>query len=108
MTIFSSDLTWIILLPVIGALAVYATPVKTARWMALLFAALTFVLTLYSLFSRLPSGLGNLNHLNNAIDLNWIDFNLGGVHLKIDYFLGVDGLSLPMVILNALLTFLAI
>jgi NADH-quinone oxidoreductase subunit M len=110
MTIFSSDLTWIILLPVIGALAVFATPVKTARWVALATTALVFVVSLYTFFNILSAGqgFGDLQHLRDAIDLPWIDFSAGGIHLKIDYFMGVDGLSLPLVILNALLMMLAI
>ncbi len=110
MEIFKSDLTWIILLPVIGALVVYCTPVKTARWMALIFSAVVFVLSLYTLFSILGAGqgFGDINHLRDFINLPWIDFNAGTVHIKVDYSLGVDGLSLPMVILNALLTFLAV
>jgi NADH-quinone oxidoreductase subunit M len=110
MTIFSSDLTWIILLPVIGALAVYATPGKGARWTALAFSALTLVLSLITFFHLLtnPQGFGSLSNLQDSIDLSWIDFNLGGTHLKIDYFLGVDGLSMPLVLLNALLTVLSV
>jgi len=46
--------------------------------------------------------------LPDSIHTSWIDFTAGSVHFKIDYFLGVDGLSLPMVILNALLTMLAV
>jgi NADH-quinone oxidoreductase subunit M len=110
MTIFQSDLTWIILLPVIGALAVYATPVKTARWMALVFSALTLALSLYTFFSILGTGqnFGDLNHLRDSINLPWIDLKAGGIELKINYFLGVDGLNLPLIMLNALLTMLSI
>lgn len=110
MTIFSSDLTWIILLPVIGALAVYATPTKIARWVALIFSILTLVAGLVALGHVLsaPQGFGDLANLPDKIDLPWIDFSAGGIRLKVDYFLGVDGLSLPLVLLNALLTILAI
>lgn len=109
MSIFTSDLTWIILLPVIGALAVYATPVKTARWVALVFSALVFALTLGVFFRLAGSGnYGSLTNLQDAIHLPWINFNAGGVPIKVDYFLGVDGLSLPLVVLNALLTMLAV
>jgi NADH-quinone oxidoreductase subunit M len=109
-TIFSSPLTWIILLPVIGALAVYATPVKTARWLALAFSALTFVLSLYLFFNILVSGqgFGNLGALRYSFSQSWIDLHAGGIELKIDYSLGVDGLNLPLVMLNALLTMLSI
>ncbi len=108
--IFTYDLTWIILLPVIGALAVMATPKSIARWLALIFAAATFVLSMI-IFFRIAGdghGFGNLNDLKDAVQLPWINFKAGAVSIKIDYFLGVDGLSLPMVILNALLTMLAV
>jgi NADH-quinone oxidoreductase subunit M len=108
--IFASDLTWIILLPVIGALIVLATPVRIARWTALIFSAAVFVLSLVIFFRILANGqgFGDLNHLPDAVHLPWIDFNIGAVRLKIDYFLGIDGLSLPLVVLNALLTMLAV
>ena len=108
--IFTYDLTWIILLPVIGALAVLATPKSIARWLALIFAAATFVLSMI-IFFRIAGnghGFGNLNDLKDSVQLPWINFKAGAVSIKIDYFLGVDGLSLPMVILNALLTMLAV
>src|SRR5437588_4663099 len=87
-----------------------ATPKSVARWIALVFAAATFVLSM-AIFIRIAStgyNFGNLNHLADSIDLPWIDLKTGAVEFKIDYFLGIDGLSLPMVILNALLTMLAV
>jgi NADH-quinone oxidoreductase subunit M len=108
--IFTSDLTWIILLPILGALIALAVPERTARWVALVFTAATFALSLFIFFTILASGngFGDLNHLPDQIHTSWIDFNAGAVRLKIDYFLGVDGLSLPMVVLNALLSMLAV
>src|SRR5947209_5043593 len=110
--IFANYLTWIILLPVIGALAVYAIPGKNARWAALLFSAATFVLTLVVYFGILNSGsgsgFGDITHLQYYLDVPWINFQVGSVSLKIDYAVGVDGLSLPLVVLNAFLTMLAV
>jgi NADH-quinone oxidoreductase subunit M len=108
--IFANDLTWIILLPVIGALVVYATPGKSSRWAALLFSAATFVLTLFVVFGIWGSGtgFGDINHLQYYLDVPWINFQVGSVNLKIDYAVGVDGLSLPLVVLNAFLTLLAV
>ena len=37
-----------------------------------------------------------------TVQLNWIDY------FNIQYFLGVDGLSMPMVLLTALLSFICI
>src|SRR5437868_9390230 len=108
--IFTSDLTWIILLPILGALIALAVPERPARWVALGFTAATFALSLLIFFRLLASGngFGDLNHLPDQIHTSWIDFNVGAVRLKIDYFLGLDGLSLPMVVLNALLSMLAV
>src|SRR6266581_5863406 len=108
--IFNSALTWILLLPVIGALAAMVTPARFARWLALIFAAATFVLSM-ALFFRIAFNGYNFGNLNNpaySIDLPWINFTTSSFTFRINYFLGVDGLSLPMVILNALLTVLAI
>src|SRR5690348_11824423 len=107
--IFASDLTWILFLPVVGALAVMATPVRVARWVALAFAAVVFALSMAIFFRVAANGynFGDLNHLADSIHTSWISFKAGNVQFNIDYFLGVDGLSLPMVILNALLTMLA-
>jgi NADH-quinone oxidoreductase subunit M len=108
--IFSSPLTWILLLPVIGALAAMVTPARFARWLALVFAAATFVLSIVIFFNIAVNGynFGNLNSPAVSIDLPWINFTAGAFTFRINYFLGVDGLSLPLVILNALLTMLAI
>ena len=109
--IFESVLTWIILLPVIGALAAMVTPARFARWLALIFATATFVLSI-AIFFRVVVingyNFGSLNHPVESINLPWIDFTAGTFTFRINYFLGVDGLSLPLVILNALLTMLAI
>src|SRR5215467_5713593 len=109
--IFNSTLTWIIFLPVAGALVTMVTPVRFARWLALLFAAATFGLTI-AIFFRIAIfngyNFGNLNKPIESINVPWIDFTAGSFTFRINYFLGVDGLSLPMVILNGLLTLLAI
>jgi len=108
--ILSSDLTWIILLPLIGSLIVYVSPTKPARWIALAFSAATWMLSLTVFFRILGqgSGFGDLQNLPDFIHKDWINFQAGSVNFKIDYFLGIDGLSLPLVILNGLLTMLAV
>ncbi len=61
---FMSALTWILLLPVIGALAAMVTPARFARWLALIFAAATFVLSM-ALFFRIAFNGYNFGNLNN-------------------------------------------
>src|SRR5215469_494036 len=108
--ILQSDLTWIILLPVIGSIVVYMLPAKLARWAALVFSATTLVITLWVFLSILQTGggFGDLQNLKDSVNQPWINFRAGSLHIKVNFFLGVDGLSLPMVILNALLTMLSV
>jgi NADH-quinone oxidoreductase subunit M len=108
--IFTHDLTWVILLPVIGSLAAIAAPKSIARWLALLFSAATFALTLAIFFRIAVNGynFGSLQAPVDSVNLSWINLRIGTLTFRIDYHLGIDGLSLPMVILNALLTMLAI
>src|SRR5207248_1550016 len=69
-----------------------------------------FVLSMALFFQIAFNGynFGNLNNPAYSINLPWINFTTSSFTFRINYFLGVDGLSLPMVILNALLTVLAI
>ena len=112
MNIFTSDITWILLLPVIGAVGTLATPVRIARWVALAFSALVFALSIVIFFRILANGgfsnFGDIKHLPDSFDASWINFNAGSLHFNIHYFVGIDGLSLPMVVLNALITMLAV
>ena len=111
--IFSNALTWTLLLPVLGALVTLLTPEKIARWIALLFTAATFALTIGMFIAILTSGqgfqgFGDLANPQMAVNVPWIHFAAGNLQFNINYHLGVDGLSLPMVILTALLTMLAV
>jgi NADH-quinone oxidoreductase subunit M len=111
--IFSNALTWTLLLPVLGALATLIAPERLARWLALTFSAATFILTLGMFLSILlgPQGFAGFGSLQNpqfAVNEPWISFTAGSLHFNIRYNLGVDGLSLPLVILNALLSMLAV
>src|SRR5215468_6939459 len=62
-------------------------------------------------FFRIASNgynFGSLSNPQDSVHLPWISFKAGTIQFNINYFLGVDGLSLPLVILNALLTMLAV
>src|SRR6266852_5006076 len=84
------------------------TPRNIARWLALGFTAATFVLSLWIFYEIATKGFGSLNDLKDSINLPWITFKAGNIQFNIRYFLGVDGLSLPLVMLNALMTMLAV
>src|SRR6266849_4687227 len=84
------------------------TPRNIARWLALGFTAATFVLSLWIFYEIATKGFGSLNDLKDSINLPWINFKACNIQFNIRYFLGVDGLSLPLVMLNALMTMLAV
>jgi NADH-quinone oxidoreductase subunit M len=96
--------------PAVGALAVALLPARwdrQARIVATAFAAVTFVATL-------------LLGLPQSRDVGWLHFGAGGAPvlpwsevrlpwvpaLDVEFHLGVDGLSYPLVVLTALLTLL--
>jgi len=98
-------LTWIIFLPTIGAIATLAMPNRTAiRWTAFLVSLATFGLSLM-LFPAFLGGqafgaaYGQGIHFTEHYE--WIPaFNA-------DYYVGVDGLSFPLVILTTFVSALA-
>jgi NADH-quinone oxidoreductase subunit M len=95
----TSILSWIIWIPVIGMAAIALIPrekVKTIKMVTAVATGIQFLATL-GLWSRFEESNGGFQFMERA---EWIpSFN-------ITYILGVDGLSLPMVILTGLLFFL--
>jgi NAD(P)H-quinone oxidoreductase subunit 4 len=90
-------LSAIVWLPVLGAILIGISPVAS-RTIALATSGLTLLVALIiaGLYNYQDTGLQFVEHLS------WIK------PLGLDYVLGLDGLSLPLVILNALLIFLAV
>ncbi len=94
-------LSWIIWLPVIGMVAITFIPRdKTAliKQVSAVVTGIQLVLAIY-LWRIFDAGIGTFQFMERA---EWIpSFN-------ITYILGVDGLSLPMVILMALIGFISV
>lgn len=97
----TSILTLLVFLPVIGALVILPVPKSRAsyiKWIAAIFTGLQVILAfwLFAVFDRSSDGI------QFAVKAAWIPtFN-------INYHMGVDGLSMPMVFLTALLSFVSI
>jgi NADH-quinone oxidoreductase subunit M len=98
-----SILTLILLVPLAGAVLIALLPDrgKLAAWIALITALVSFGLTLhlpahYSMAADAPRFQFEINRL-------WIDLNPNGIHNGIFYHVGVDGLSLWLVVLTGLL-----
>src|SRR6266567_4104915 len=92
-------LTIITFLPLVGVLALYLVPQPAAwRWIAVVTGALVLVAgVVLALLFNWSSG-----KLQFGVRVDWIP-TLGS-----SYHLAVDGLSLPLILLTALLTFLAL
>jgi len=92
-------LSIILFLPVAGAIfiALFVKKAETVRFSAALFTFVAFALSL-ALFIEFDRD-GGLQYIEQA---KWIE------SINAEYFLGVDGLSLPMVVLTAFLGFVAV
>ncbi len=104
-------LTLIVFLPVIGALLCLFVPKRHVRTVAVLASLATFVvsLLLFATFfggsdgsteTVFGSSYGTLHHVERA---PWITAKT----FEIEYLLGIDGLSFPLVVLTTLIGFLA-
>jgi NADH-quinone oxidoreductase subunit M len=92
-------LSTIVFLPLVGALAVGFLPARYARPVALAFALLTWIVSLLLLlgFSADRGGLFQFTE-----EVSWIPL------FGIEYKLGVDGLSLLLVVLTTTLSWVSI
>jgi len=96
----STLLTWIIFIPLLGIPVILAMPEERKqliRWIATIVSGISFLVALYvlSMFDQSNPGMQFQHHFV------WIrTFN-------IEYFVGADGLSMMMIILTVLITFIA-
>jgi NADH-quinone oxidoreductase subunit M len=107
-------LTWITFLPVLGMVLVLMIPKEqrtTIRWTALGITLLQLVLAvvIFSRFDRGMAGINTVAGMQFVEKATWIDIKglswFSRIH--IEYFLGIDGLSVTMVILTALISSVA-
>jgi NADH-quinone oxidoreductase subunit M len=100
-------LTFITFLPALGAAVIAFLPKNNQaliRWTALIFTAIVLVVTLTLLpqFDRGAPGINQQSSFQFVEQAPWISA------YGISYFVGVDGLSFPMVLLTALLCVICI
>jgi NADH-quinone oxidoreductase subunit M len=108
-------LSWITFLPIVGMVIVLlmAKEQRNAiRWTSLVFTGIQLFLTLiiFLKFNRDMAGVNSQSGMQFVERATWIDIKsvawFGRVH--IEYLLGIDGLSAPMVLLTALISFIAV
>lgn len=108
-------LSWITFLPVVGMIIVMLLPKENKgviRWTSAAFTVMQLILAviIYMNFNRSMSGVNTEAGFQFNEKATWIDIKsvawFGRIH--IDYFMGIDGLSVLMVILTALISFTAV
>lgn len=106
-------LSLIIFLPLLGALIILLTPRKFQNYykhIALVFTLGQLALGgwLYLNFDQTLPGINKLSSFQWLEKLQWIRLDLAGLgQLEIDYLIGLDGLSMPMVLLSILIMLMA-
>lgn len=93
-------LSWIVFFPLVGVIGCALLPKdrpQLARWVALVVTGIDLVLAGFMVATFDPAG--GMQFVERA---QWVP------QAGIQYFLGVDGISMPLVALSALLTFLAV
>jgi NADH-quinone oxidoreductase subunit M len=115
-------LSWIVFIPAIGALLCLFVPKRQVRTVAVVAALATFLVSLMLFGTYFGNGTdgsdeavfgtayGTLHHVERA---TWITIDGRDAYgnpverFAIEYFLGIDGLGFPLVILTTLVSFLA-
>ncbi len=107
-------LTWITFLPVVGMVIVLLLPKESRdaiRWTSLAITVMQVVLAIviFMRFDRSLAGINTEAGMQFVEKATWINIQsvawFGRIH--IEYFLGIDGLSVVMVLLTALVSFIA-
>ncbi len=116
-------LTWITFLPILGMVAILAIPsrkdengiagsLNIFRYITLgaTFLQLVLAIVIFVGFNPGMAGINNAETMQLVERATWINLTnlpmLGD--LKIEYLLGIDGISAPMVLLTAIISFLAV
>lgn len=115
-------LTWITFLPILAMIIILLVPAgkdekakdmstNIYRWIAVGFTFIQLVLAfvIYFNFDQTLAGINNPNGMQFVEKARWISVTgmplIGNVN--IDYFVGIDGLSAPMILLTSIVCFVA-
>lgn len=107
-------LSLITFLPIIGMLIILFIPKRQSLFiksLTIIITALQLALAIFLLsnYNFNLAGINDVKSFQFVEKFRWIEIDgfawLGKI--KIDYFLGVDGLSVPMILLTTLITFIA-
>lgn len=114
-------LTWITFLPILGMIILALIPAgkdeisreaskKYFRWLTvgISFVQLVLALVIFGNFDYNLAGINDPNGFQFVEKFTWIKANLPMVgSINIEYYLGIDGISAPMVLLTTIVCFVA-
>src|SRR5258708_7265017 len=95
-------LSWITFIPLIGMVAILCVPranVALVKTLSLIATGIPLVLATWLYFGLFDKSLGSLQFVDRT---TWI------AGIRAEYFVGIDGLSLPLVWLTTLLLFIGV
>jgi NADH-quinone oxidoreductase subunit M len=104
-------LSWLIFIPVLGMVVVSLVPktmTKYIKYVALIFPILQviFAIVVWVNYDASKAGVDVAEGMQFVERFQWIDVNLfGNLKVHIEYFIGIDGISVTMVFLTALISF---
>lgn len=107
-------LSILVFTPLIGALVIVVLPASKKqlyKFVALGVSVVQAIIAtkIYSSFNTTLGGINEEASFQFIEKTNWISLELGSMgRLSIDYFLGVDGLSISMVLLSVIVLFIAV
>ncbi len=107
-------LSILIFLPLLAAVLILITPRAwraSYKYIALATSTLQLIIAggMYYLFHPKGAGITDIRLYQFTEQIPWIRLDMGSIgQLEIDYFLGVDGLSMPFVLLTPVIMLLAI
>lgn len=108
-------LTWIVFVPIAGMIIILLLPDKNRdaiRWTAAVATGIQVLLAgiIYATFDQAKTGINSIESFQFVEQYQWITVDavpwVGKI--SIDYFMGLDGLSVLMVILTALIAFVGV
>jgi NADH-quinone oxidoreductase subunit M len=121
-TITFPILTWITFLPIIGIIIILLIPSgknekaqenskNLIRWVSvgITFLQLILAILIYLNFNPALTGINDVNSFQFVEKVSWIRASLPMVgDINIEYFMGIDGISIPMVLLTSIICFVAV
>ena len=100
--VFSNLLSWIVFIPLIGTTVILCLPkrsIQMVKNVSLIATFIPLVLATYLYFGAFDKGTAAIQLVER---FSWIPA------INVDYFIGVDGISLPLVWLTTLLLFIGV